>query len=123
MPYKWSMSSQLTMKKGESGLGSWIYTALFSNKNINPKIKDNWKIDSSDISGNKSYDYLKHLVESFTREHDIVIDIYAGLGEMFQVAENNHRVCYGAESSPELCKQIIEKWEDLSKSKAIRVNL
>lgn len=112
MPYRWSMSAQLTMKKTEAGLGSWIYTALFSRKNIDPKISDTWKVDSSDLKGTKTYDFLKYLIDAFSREQEIVIDTHAGFGAMFMLAEKGSRICYGAEVNPSLCKEIIEKWED-----------
>jgi ParB/RepB/Spo0J family partition protein len=121
LPYRWSLSAQLGLKKGEQGLGSWVYTALFSHRPIDTRVKDHWKIDSTDLQGSKTQEFLKHLVDAFSREHDVVIDVYAGLGTMFLVAEEHHRVCYGAESNPLLCKEIIEKWEDTGNGKAIRV--
>ncbi|NJO02287.1 MAG: ParB/RepB/Spo0J family partition protein [Bacteroidia bacterium] len=122
MPYKWSMSAHLNVKKGDSGLGTWIYLALFSKKSIDAKARDAWTVDNSDIQGNKTYDLLKHLVTAFSREQEIVVDVYAGLGAMFKIAEETGRICYGAESNPALCKEIVEKWEDSSQQKAIRVD-
>jgi ParB/RepB/Spo0J family partition protein len=122
MPYRWSMCAQLSLKKTDSGLGSWVYTALFSNRAIDTRVKDHWKIDGTDLQGSKTHDFLKHLVESFTREHEIVVDIFAGIGTMFLVAEETHRVCYGAEPNPHICKDLIEKWEEMSKGKAIKVS-
>ncbi len=121
MPYKWSMAAQLNLKKSESGLGAWVYTALFSKKNINPQVLDIWKIDSSDLKGSKTRDYLKHLLEAFSREQEIVVDTYAGLGAMFSLAEEMSRICYGAEVNAALCKQIIENWEDQTGYKAKKV--
>lgn len=119
MPYKWSMASQLVLKKDNTGLGSWIYTALFSEKNIDPRVRDSWEVDSSDLKGGrKTEDFLQHLLVSFSREQEVVVDTFAGLGVMFLVAEDMTRVCYGAETNPSLCKEIIEKWEELSGEKA-----
>ena len=112
MPYRWSMSAQMGVKKAEAGLGSWIYTALFSPKNIDSKVADTWKVDSSDLKGNKTQDFLGHLINAFSREQEVVIDTHAGLGTMFMLAEKGSRICYGAEVNPGLCKEIIEKWED-----------
>jgi ParB/RepB/Spo0J family partition protein len=124
MPYKWSMSAHLNLKKGEGGsLGNWIYTALFAKKNVHTRVRDAWQVDSSDLQGNKTYQFMKHLVESFAHEYEKVIDLYAGLGTMFMVAEETHRICYGAEIDPTACKQIIEKWEELSKEKARRIGV
>lgn len=121
LPYQWSMSAQMAVKKGEATLGSWIYTALFAKQNIAPSIKDTWKIDNSDLKGNKSQDYLKHLLQSFTKVQDIIIDTQAGLGHSFLLCENLARICYGAEANPALCKTIIEKWEGVSEAKARRL--
>ncbi|MEO1654403.1 MAG: DNA methyltransferase, partial [Bacteroidota bacterium] len=121
MPYQWSMSAQLSMSKGDKGLGSWIYVALFGRKGINPKVVDHWKIDASDLKGNKTQDLLSHLLNAFSQEQEVVLDLYAGLGTMFMLAEDKRRICYGAEANPALCKELIEKWEDLSGDKARRV--
>jgi ParB/RepB/Spo0J family partition protein len=121
MPYRWSFSTHLSMKKSESGLGAWIYTAIFSQRTLDTKIKDAWRVDSTDLQGNKTQEFLKHLLEAFTREHEIVIDTHAGLGAMLLLAESMHRVCYTAEINPAMCKEIIEKWENQSKGKAKKI--
>lgn len=121
MPYKWSMAAQLSAKKSEAGLGSWIYVALFSHKSIDTRTRDAWKIDNNDLKGNKSQDFIKHLLESFTIPHEVVVDTHAGLGEMFVLSENQNRVCYGAEMNPAFCKEIIERWEELTKGKAMKL--
>lgn len=121
MPYQWSLSAQLSLKKGEGGLGSWVYAAVFSQKSLHTQTKDTWRIDASDLQGNRTQDLLEHLVDSFSRTQELVVDAYAGLGTLFIIAEKTHRVCYGAEKDPALCKEILEKWEELSGQKAKKV--
>lgn len=118
MPYQWSLSAHLNLKKGEGGLGSWVYAAVFSPKSIHTQTKDTWKIDASDLQGNRTQDLLEHLVESFSRTQEVVVDAYAGLGALFMIAEAQHRICYGAEKDPALCKEILEKWEESTGEKA-----
>jgi DNA modification methylase len=38
------------------------------------------------------------------------------------IAEAQHRICYGAEKDPDLCRAILEKWEELSGQKAKRIS-
>ncbi len=119
LPYRWSMCARLM--RAETLMGGWIYTALFSQKNIDTRITDYWEIDNSDLKGSKTKDYLKHLIQNFTREHEAFIDVYGGLGTSLLLAEEMHRTCYMAESSPEFCKDLLEYWEDMSGGKAVRV--
>jgi ParB/RepB/Spo0J family partition protein len=122
MPYQWSLSAQLNLKKGEGNLGAWVYAAVFSNKSIHTNTKDSWRIDASDLQGNRTQDFLEHLVESFSRPQEVVVDAYAGRGTLFMIAEAQHRICYGAEKDPDLCRAILEKWEELSGQKAKRIS-
>lgn len=119
LPYRWSMCARLN--KAETLMGGWIYTALFSQKNIDSRIADYWEIDNSDLKGNKTKDFLKHLIQNFTREHEVIIDAYGGLGTSLLLAEEMHRTCYMAESNAEFCKDLLEYWEDMSGGKAVRV--
>lgn len=121
MPYQWAMSANMSLKKSEAGLGAWLYVALFSQKTINPQVRDSWRIDASDLDGNKSYDLAKHLLLAFSRSQDKVIVPYVGVGAVYQVAEEETRFCYGAEQDPQICKQIIEQWEETSGEKARKV--
>lgn len=122
MPYQWSISAQLNLKKGEAGLGGWLYAAVFSRKPLHTQTKDSLKIDSSDLQGNRTQDFLTHLVENFSRTQEVVVDTQAGLGTMFMIAEAQHRICYGAEKDPMLCKAILEKWEEQTGQKAKKLN-
>lgn len=119
LPYRWSMSARLN--KAEALFGGWIYTALFSQRAIDTRVADYWEIDSSDLKGNKTKDFLKHLLQNFTREHEVIIDAYGGIGTMLLLAEETHRTCYLAEISPALCKDLLEYWEDMSGGKAIKI--
>jgi ParB/RepB/Spo0J family partition protein len=120
LPYRWSMCARLS--RAETLMGGWIYTALFSQKNIDSRLVDFWEIDNSDLKGgSKTKDYLKHLLQNLTREHDTVIDAYGGLGTMLLLAEEMHRTCYFAEANTEFCKDLLEYWEDMSGGKAVRI--
>ena len=120
MPYRWSLCAQIGTPK--QGLGSWVYTALFSQKNIDTKLKDFWQIDATDLKGSKTKDYLKHLLENLSHQHDTIADLYGGNGTMILLAEEMNRKCYLAEINPALCKDLLEYWEDLSGGKAIKIS-
>lgn len=123
MPYQWSLACEVDYQipKAE-GLGSWIYTALFSKGNIDKKIKDHWQMTIDTPNQYLPQDFWRYLIDSFTKTHDIIIDCEAGEGNAFLIAEEETRICYGAEKNPNLCKEILENWETISKEKAMRVS-
>jgi len=134
MPYRWSMACWLSGKtpgRKDEMFSSWIYTALFS-KELRPQrlAKDFWKIEvktghqqiaTIEHKGSKPYEFMEYLIASFSKEHDIIIDAFAGAGTSFMVAEDTNRICYGAEINTQYCKEIIELWEEATGQKAQKV--
>lgn len=134
MPYRWSMSCWLSGKMaGKSeDFSSWIYTALFSQEERPQRqAKDVWKIEvKSGLSsvatvehkGSKPYDFMEYLVAAFSKEHEVIVDAFAGAGTTLIVAEDTNRICYAAEMNTTYCKQIIELWENAAKQKAVKLS-
>ncbi|TAF63368.1 MAG: hypothetical protein EAZ55_13830 [Cytophagales bacterium] len=133
MPYRWSMATFVTSKeaKGNIDFSTWIYTALFAkDKNATRKVKDSWRIEVrtghkdmvvAEHKGSKPYDFMEYLIANFSREHETIVDVFAGAGTSFIVAEDTQRICIGAEMNPTYCKEIIEMWEKATQEVAIRI--
>lgn len=124
MPYKWSLSTWIKngMTRGAVGFGNWIFTAVFSRlESIHKNAQDFNAItiktaDSEDHyhRGRKPGEYMRHIIELFTKEGDSVIDNFLGSGTTLLECEQLNRTCYGAEKSPEFCKEIMKFFKDLT---------
>ena len=53
--------------------------------------------------------------------NDLVVDIYLGSGSTLIASENKNRKCYGMELDPKYCDVIIERWENFTNKKAVKV--
>lgn len=117
MNYIWEMFCWITngMTHGKCGYANVIKTSIFGN--VKPKIsQDFWKINI-DISktedtkhkGRKPYDFMIHLINLFTEEKDIVIDVFAGSGTTLLMCEKMNRISYNAEIDKQYCIDIIKR--------------
>lgn len=57
-----------------------------------------------------------------SEEGDIVADLFGGSGTTLMVAEQLHRKCYMMEYDPHYCDVIIDRWEQLTGQKAVKIN-
>ena len=55
--------------------------------------------------------YLTWLVESFTKEGDLILDPFVGSGNIILVAEILKRKCIAVEILPEMCGEIIKRFK------------
>jgi hypothetical protein len=117
MNYIWEMFCWITngMTHGKCGYANVIKTSIFGK--VKPKIsQDFWKINI-DISktedtkhkGRKPYDFMIHLIDLFTNENDIVIDVFAGSGTTMLMCEQMNRISYNAEIDKQYCIDIIKR--------------
>jgi 3-dehydroquinate dehydratase len=117
MNYIWEMFCWITngMTHGKCGYANVIKTSIFGK--VKPKIsQDFWKINI-DISktedtkhkGRKPYDFMIHLIDLFTNENDIVIDVFGGSGTTMLMCEQMNRISYNAEIDKEYCIDIIKR--------------
>lgn len=65
---------------------------------------------------------VAHLMENSSRRGDVVADIFGGSGTTLIAAEQLGRTCYMMELDPHYCDVIIERWQNLTGEKAVRVN-
>lgn len=64
---------------------------------------------------------LSEILQDFTNEGDIILDVFGGSGSTLIACEQTGRTCYMAELSPEYVDVIIERWESFTGKKAIKV--
>jgi 16S rRNA G966 N2-methylase RsmD len=120
MPYKWSMSANITngMTRGALGFGNWIYIALFSKQaSIYQNAQDVLKVNISTSEnaghyhkGRKPSHLMIQLVELFTLPGGLIIDPFLGSGSTLFAAEKTGRICYGAEISPDYVSLILSNY-------------
>lgn len=123
MPYVWSMSAWIAngMTRGAMGFGNWIYVALFATESIYRTAQDFIKVniqtaqnDDTTHKGRKPEQLMVSLIETFTKKGDTVIDSFLGSGTTLFVCEQTNRRCIAGEISPDFCKDIIVRWQDMT---------
>jgi 16S rRNA G966 N2-methylase RsmD len=129
MTYRWSLACWIDngMTRSAVGFGNWIYAAVFASadtsvhRNAQDHMRATIKTNETDQSthrGRKPASLMVKLLETYTREHDIVIDPFLGSGTTLLVAEQMNRACVGGEIDPHHCAEIINRWETLTGQRA-----
>lgn len=121
MPYVWSLAAWIDngMTRSAVGFGNWIYIALFGRDSVHRNTQDHIRVsikpdnDSAEhFKGRKPFDLIAHLVETFSKRGDIVIDPFLGSGTTLEACEYSGRRCIGGEKDPDRCRAIIENWQE-----------
>lgn len=79
-------------------------------------------------SANKEHPTMKpvaliaYLISNSTKEGDVVLDLFGGSGTTLIACEQLGRTCYMMELDPHYCDVIIQRWEDATGKKAVRVD-
>ena len=66
---------------------------------------------------------LSEILQDFTNEGDIILDVFGGSGSTLIACEQTGRTCYMAELDPKYVDVIIERWENLTGKKAVLLNV
>lgn len=61
-------------------------------------------------------------IKSSSRENEIVLDVFGGSGSTLIACEQLNRVCYANELDPHWCDVIINRWEQFTGKKAVKIN-
>ena len=61
-------------------------------------------------------------IKSSSREGEIVLDVFGGSGSTLIACEQLNRKCYMCELDPHYCDVIIQRWENLTGGKGVRIN-
>lgn len=70
----------------------------------------------------KPIELAKWFLEKFSNENDIVVDIYGGSGSTLMCCEQMNRTCYMMEYDVGYIDCIIQRWENFTGQKAIKIN-
>lgn len=64
---------------------------------------------------------LGEILKDFTNEGDIVVDVFGGSGSTLIACEQLNRKCYMCELDPHYCDVIIQRWENFTGEKAVKI--
>ena len=88
--------------------------------------KSVWEIDKPRESKlhptMKPIELIANALENSTKENDCVLDVFGGSGSTLIACEQLNRKCYMCEISPKYCDVIIQRWENLTGKKAVKLN-
>ena len=65
---------------------------------------------------------LADILKDFSEENDSILDCFGGSGSTLIACEQLNRKCYMCELDPHYCDVIIQRWENLTKGKAVLLN-
>ena len=66
----------------------------------------------------KPIELIGHFLNKYSKENDLIADLFLGSGSTLIVAEKTGRKCYGMELDPKYCDVIVKRWEDFTGKKA-----
>lgn len=62
---------------------------------------------------------LSEILEDFTKQDNVILDVFGGSGSTLIACEQLDRTCYMMELDPKYCDVIIKRWESLTGEKAV----
>jgi DNA modification methylase len=62
------------------------------------------------------------IIQNFSLENDIILDPFLGSGSTLIACEQTKRICYGMEIDPAYIDVIIERWENFTGKKAVKIS-
>ena len=65
---------------------------------------------------------LSEILEDFTKQDNVVLDVFGGSGSTLIACEQLDRTCYTMELDPKYCDVIIRRFENLTGEKAVLIN-
>ena len=61
------------------------------------------------------------IIDKYSKENDTVLDCYLGSGSTLIACEQTQRICYGMEIDPCYVDVIIQRWENYTHKKAVKI--
>ena len=65
---------------------------------------------------------LSEILQDFSKENDIILDVFGGSGSTLIACEQLNRKCYMMELDPHYVDVIIQRWENFTGKKAVKIN-
>ena len=70
----------------------------------------------------KNIDLPSEFIKHFSNEKENILDLFGGSGSTMIACEQLNRNCYMMELSPHYCQVIIDRWEQFTGKKALKLN-
>lgn len=70
----------------------------------------------------KPLQVITPFIEKYSKEKDLIVDVFGGSGSTLIACEQSNRRCYMMELDPKYVDVIIERWEQLTGQKAKKIN-
>ena len=61
------------------------------------------------------------IIDKYSKENDTVLDCYLGSGSTLIACEQTQRICYGMEIDPCYVDVVIQRWENYTHKKAVKI--
>lgn len=103
-------------EKGNRVIGTRNFRG--TEKNIVHISKQN-KNKVADHNATFPLEFVAHFIKAFTKENDLIIDLFGGSGSTLIACEQLKRKCFMMEIDPHYCDVIITRWENLTGKKAV----
>lgn len=71
----------------------------------------------------KPIELIANALQNSTKQNDLVLDLFGGSGSTLIACEQLNRKCYMMEIDPYYCDVIIDRWEQFTGQKAIKVKV
>ena len=65
---------------------------------------------------------LSEILQDFSKENEVIVDVFGGSGSTLIACEQLNRKCYMVELDPHYCDVIIQRWENLTHGKGVLLN-
>jgi len=118
----------IVWRKNNFGLGSGYrgqYELIFYYGNFSGSDSDVWDI-SKDINykhpTQKPIELAIRAIKNSSKINDIIEDLFGGSGSTLIACEKLNRICYMMEIDPIYCDVIINRWENYTGKKAVKIN-
>ena len=70
----------------------------------------------------KPIELCARAIKTSSREGEVILDLFGGSGSTLITCEQTNRICYAMELEPKWVDVIIERWEQFTGEKAVKIN-
>ena len=118
-----TLSNSDYMSKYEPIVYGWFNDHLFYGDRSNFDIWDIQRTQKNDLHPTmKPIALCGKAIENSSKKEDIVLDLFGGSGSTLIASEQLDRRCYTMELDPKYVDVIIERWENFTGEKAVKIN-
>ena len=118
-----TLSNSDYMSKYEPIVYGWFNDHLFYGDRSNFDIWDIQRTQKNDLHPTmKPIALCSKAIENSSKKEDIVLDLFGGSGSTLIASEQLERNCYTMELDPKYVDVIIERWENFTGKKAVKIN-